>query len=420
MYNWIITKKEKVYLRELAKKQLEYSMLPIMKTREKQWYQHNDLKSDLPMITFETWTCADDILPPSQCQSEAAKKIETAIHMNIINHELIDDDTVVPAWYSIHWDPKISLFGVEVGKEYAKDSAGRNVGHVFNYVIGDLKQDLPSLGDTKYSVNKESVLAWKAFVEDIIGDILPVKLSMESIGICPTQDVVHLMGMENMMFAMMDYPDEFHLLMKRLTKDYKGFLRWIEKENLLLLNNGNTRLNQGSYGFTHNLPGKALSSNQEITTKQLWGYMDSQESVSISPAMYKEFLFPYYHEIASEFGLFSYGCCEPVDPIWEDCVSKYPRLRKVSISPWCDETYMGSALKGSDTIYHRKPSPNFIGVGKELDEEAYTEHILKTLKATKGCKLEFSFRDIYTLEGNKDKPRRAIEILRQLIDKENR
>lgn len=420
MYSWSISKTEKDYLRELAKKQLEYSMLEIMKTRTERWYDHNDLKSDIPMITFETWTCAEDILPPSQCQSEAAKEIETAIHMDIINHELINDDTVVPAWYSIDWDPKISLFGVEVGREYAKDSAGRNVGHVFNYVINDLKEDLGSLGDTKYSVDKERVLAWKAFVEDIIGDILPVKLSMGSIAICPTQDVVHLMGMENMMFAMMDYPDEFHLFMKRLVTDYKGFLRWMEKENLLLLNNGNTRLNQGSYGFTHHLPGKILSSNQEITTKQLWGYMDSQESVSISPAMYEEFLFPYYHEIASEFGMFSYGCCEPVDPIWEDCVSKYPRLRKVSISPWCNEDYMGEALKGSNIIYHRKPSPNFIGIGKELDEEAYSEHIVKTLNATKGCKLEFSFRDIYTLEGNRDKPRRAIEILRQLIDKENR
>ena len=79
---------------------------------------------------------------------------------------------------------------------------------------------------------------------------------------------------------------------------------------------------------------------------------------------------------------------------------------------------MGEALKGSNVIYHRKPSPNFVGVGKELDEEGFKEHILKTIRCAKGCKLEFSFRDVYNLEGNPDKPRRAVQIVRELIDKE--
>ena len=78
---------------------------------------------------------------------------------------------------------------------------------------------------------------------------------------------------------------------------------------------------------------------------------------------------------------------------------------------------MGEALRGSRTIFHRKPSPNFIGVGKELDEEAFAGHIRRTLEAARGCNLEFSFRDIYTLGGDRGKPRRAVQIVRQLIDK---
>ncbi len=149
----------------------------------------------------------------------------------------------------------------------------------------------------------------------------------------------------------------------------------------------------------------------------MWGFMDSQETVSISPEMFGEFFFPYYNEVAKNFGLLSYGCCEPVHPIWEKYISKLAGLRKVSISPWCDEDYMGQALKGSNVIYHRKPSPNFVGVDIELDEAAYSEHIKKTLTCAKGCKLEFSFRDIYTLGGRPGKPRRAVEILRNLIEK---
>ena len=86
--------------------------------------------------------------------------------------------------------------------------------------------------------------------------------------------------------------------------------------------------------------------------------------------MYEEFIFPYYKRISDLYGIFSYGCCEPVDPIWDNCLSKCENLRKISISPWCKEELMGEKLRGTKVIYHRKPSPNFIGVGKELDEEA--------------------------------------------------
>ncbi|MDL2293330.1 hypothetical protein LJC60_01715 [Ruminococcaceae bacterium OttesenSCG-928-D13] len=76
--------------------------------------------------------------------------------------------------------------------------------------------------------------------------------------------------------------------------------------------------------------------------------------------MYAEFVFPYYERIAQVYGRLSYGCCEPVDPVW-DMVSRLPNLRKISISPWCNEEKMGEALRGSSIIYHRKPSPTSLG-----------------------------------------------------------
>ena len=88
----------------------------------------------------------------------------------------------------------------------------------------------------------------------------------------------------------------------------------------------------------------------------------------------------------------------------------------MSISPWCDEEFMGERLQGSDIIYHRKPSYIYLGVGSELDVDAFIKDMIKTLKAAKGCKLEFAFRCIYTLTGNREKPRQAIKILRNLID----
>ena len=144
--------------------------------------------------------------------------------------------------------------------------------------------------------------------------------------------------------------------------------------------------------------------------------MDSQESVGLSPEMYHEFVFPCYRRIAEAYGLLSYGCCEPVHPIWDD-VKTLHNLRKVSISPWCNEEIMGERLRGQRVIYQRKPSPNFLGVGKTLDEEAVREHITTTLKAAQGCKLEITQRDVYTIANDVDKVRRYVAIIRDLIDK---
>ena len=92
---------------------------------------------------------------------------------------------------------------------------------------------------------------------------------------------------------------------------------------------------------------------------------------SSSPAMKK---------LPLPMAFFPMAAAEPVDPIWDKCLSRLTNLRKVSISPWCNEEFMGERLRGSKVIYHRKPSPNFLGVDPVLDEDAFRAHIGKALR----------------------------------------
>lgn len=415
MYNFYVTPEERKCLRELAKKQLEYSQLPIMEERKQLWYKHNEGNSVRPMIHVEIWTFEHDILPEFKCETETGRAIELELYRNFTNYEKIDDDRIVPPYFPIQWDTYFKLFGVTIEKEHAVNSTGQNVGHRFKYIINDLEEDFPKLGPTEYGADKEKTLAWKEFLENIFGDILPVKITNNCLGAVPTQEVIHLMGMENMLFAMYDYPDTFHAFMKRISDDYIGYFKWLESEGLLLPTASYEMLGQGSFCFTHELP-QEVPAGGKLTTKDLWGFMDSQETVGISPAMYEEFIFPYYKRVSDLFGLFSYGCCEPVDPIWDNCLSKCENLRKVSISPWCNEELMGEKLRGTKVIYHRKPSPNFIGVDEVFDEEGWRQHIIKTLKAARGCNLEISQRDVYSLKGDLERPRKAVKIIRELIE----
>jgi hypothetical protein len=418
-YNFYVKPEERSYLRELAKKQREYAKLPVMEERKNLWYAHNSLKGKRPIIVMEIDSFIDDIFPDLKCETPAAKEIERNLLFLIINHELINDDKVIPPYYTIYWKISIKEFGIDIKKEYARDSKGRTIGYSQQHPITDLKRDLPRLQPSIFRMDKEYTFSWKNFVEEIFGDILPVKIKNDSLHwhIAPSMKVVDLMGLENMMYAMADYPEQMHELYRFLQEDILSFVKWQEKEGLLVLNNGNDYAGAGSYGFTTELPGEDYKESRNITAKDLWVNMNSQETVGISPAMFREFIFPYYRNLAEKFGLVYFGCCEPVHDIWNDCISLLPGLRKVSVSPWCNEEFMGEILKANGVVYSRKPNPNFLGVEKYFDEEAFRRHIIKTLNAANGCNLEFIFRDVYTLSGDISKPGRSVSIVRELIDK---
>lgn len=74
---------------------------------------------------------------------------------------------------------------------------------------------------------------------------------------------------------------------------------------------------------------------------------------------------------------------------------------------------MGERLKGKKIVYLRKPSPNFLGVGEALDEDAVRAHIAHTVQSAQGCTLEFACRDVYSVNRNPNKVKRYIEIIRE-------
>lgn len=410
-----VTPQERECLRELAKKLHEIANLPVMKTREQEWYAHNEMRGERPMIIVETASFWNDMRPEMQCQSPFAQYLEDYMYRHIVQQEQIGDDCVCPDYIEINMEIRSRDYGFDVPVHYSRDSEGRNVGYEWDHPIACIEEDFHKLGPFEFSYNRESTLARKAAAEEILGDILPVKLvnRANEWNFMPTQKSVVLMGLENWMMSMLDEPEQNHRLMRYLTDNITAYARWQEENDLFTMNNGNHYTGAGSRGFTHEL---APSADGKIRTCNLWGNMNSQESYSISPAQYKEFVFPYYAEFAKNFGLMYYGCCEPVHPFWKDCLETIPNLRKISISAWCNEEFMGEALRGRKTIFSRKPAPQYLGVGREFDEEGYTAHIKRTMTAARGDKAEFIFRDVYTLTGDTTKPRRAVEILRRLIE----
>ena len=415
---YVISAQDREILREVAKMQLEHANMESNKERIKLWYKHNALQGDRPLIHLEMWTFAQEILPQRlRCQGEFARKVETTLYCNFLNQQLFDDDRVTPDYYPLNYDTHFELFSIKIKKDLTTAADGsQSVGHHFVSVVEDLEDDYDKMKETDFGVDLESTEAKRRAIEEAIGDILPVKMQMDCLYSVPTQMLVHFMSMENMMFNMYDYPELFKEMMDRIANDTLAYYRMLEEKRLILPTVSFESVGQGTWSFTNELPGYEEWQKRPFTTKDVWGFMDSQETVGISPQMYEEFIFPCYKKISEQYGLLSYGCCEPVDPIWDNCISKLENLRKVSISPWCNEEFMGERLQGSKVIFHRKPSPNFLGVNPTLDEDAVRAHIRKSLQAARGCKMEITQRDVYTIHNDIAKARRYVEIIRQEIE----
>lgn len=406
-----MTEKDRQRLRELAKKQMDFAQSESNRELVALWRRHNSFMGERPLIHIEVGTFQQEVIAPLlQCEDGFARGVEYNLLHNVVNAELFGDDRPVAPYYQLSYPTWFHLFGQQLQEDVITDASGLQMGHKFAHSITDLQKDFAKiLEPSTFGVNKGLAEHQKAILEDIFADILPVKLTMGSLYAVPTQKVVHMMGMQAMLFAMYDYPDAFQQMMARIAEDYIAYFHFLQAEGYLLPTTAYESLAQGSFCFWEEEP-----AHTPPHTSDVWGFMDSQETVGLSPEMFREFIFPCYRQIGALFGRLSYGCCEPVHTFWED-IKTFSNLKKVSVSPWCDEAFMAEQLRGQDIIFHRKPSPNYLGVGNTLDEDAFRAHIEHTIKTARGCHLEITQRDVYTVNHDIRKVRRYVEIIRESI-----
>ena len=415
---WHIPDEERRYLRDLAQKQAEYAALPVMAQRTQMWYDLNDGHStERPPVIIETWTFDRDFMPETvfRCTSPTGRRIERQLLRNVRNHELINDDKVIPDTFDIGWFVDIDEYGIKIPREAVKDADGIETGYRWLHPLKDLERDLDLLKPAVCAVDRERTYAWQAFVGDLLGEFLPVVIRTGAFSSnMLTHRVVELLGMQAYFTAMLDTPYAVHALMAFLRDNSLRMMAWAESEGLLRVNNGNQDSFGSSYNFTERLPAPGHAGGPARLI-DMWGNANSQETVGVSPTMFHEFCFPYYRDVCAPLGQIYYGCCEPVHPFWDD-LCQIPHLKKVSISRWCDEAFMGDALRGTEIVFSRKPDPNFLSVDQTLDEEAWAAHIRETLEATRGVFVEFIVRDVYTVHGDLGNARRAVEVAQREIE----
>lgn len=414
--SWPVNVSDLAILRELFRRQREIAQAPVMAERAQLWTRHASLERARPMILAETGGVLDELIPLAtlRCQEPWARQMERDLRELIFRHEQVDDDAVVLPWIQYGWAVAVGDFGVTTELVHGANE-GRLGSYHWDPPIKDLDKDFDRLHFRALSVNREKTAAWAAFLTEHFGDILPVRLRASywwTTGL--TWTAINLIGLEPLMLALYDNPAGLHRLMAFLRDECLHFLDWFEREGLLTLNNENDYVGSGSQGWTTELPqtGESLngwrgsngknsesvpsgeSVEKPARLRDLWGLSESQETVGVSPQMFEEFVFPYQLPVISRFGLSYYGCCEPLHQRWQ-VIKRIPNLRRVSISPWCDQEKMAAAL-GGDYIFCRKPNPALISTGR-FDEDAIRADLRATLRAVGSQPLELVMKDVHTL-----------------------
>ncbi len=419
--------KEIAALRTLAARWMEHAANPIMTVRRRQWRAIKDLKMEKPVILVETCMLSDYIGQDELvCQDPYLRNVEKSLFEIVRHADEIGDDIVVDPYFCVPWELEMSDYGVPIVATHATSSDGSDIGYTFNFGVQS-EADVARLHRRERRVNR--ALSWQRqeLLEDIFGDILPVRLGgydpfNENPGYKPwlgnlfvglTMDLFKLVGNNNLLYWVYDKPDLIRQLMELFRDDRKAHFQFMEREGLLLQNTDTWMPCPGSYGFVSDLPEPA-EDGQNVRLRDCWVWLDSQESAPISPRMFNELFLPYIAEVAQPFGLAYYGCCEGLHDRFPYIEKAVPNLRAVSVSGWSNPFQMAELL-GKKYVYSRKPTPAYIS-GKYPDWELLEKDMRDTFTAAKDCNLELCFRDIYTVDGDRSRLARWVQMTRALMN----
>ncbi|NLL83046.1 MAG: hypothetical protein GX230_02235 [Lentisphaerae bacterium] len=402
-------------LRRIAATKVELAHSEINQERRRAWLAHDTASPLRPMILAESFDIRDSVkvFDPTRdllCSGDWARTIEHQLFVEIHRFANVADDHVIEPWYNLNWHVSATDYGLNKTVHTASNN-GHLGANNWEPALHDFDADFKKLHQREFSVDRPTTLATKEAVDKIIGDIIPTRIRGSfywTMGM--TIKAIDLIGLENLMLFMYDNPDGLHRLMSFLCEDAIAEAEWLEREELLSLNNENDYIGSGSEGYTCDLPQPDLQQGSPVRMKDCWVLSESQETVGVGPDLFAEFIFPYQQKIAEKFGKCYYGCCEPVDNRWH-ILKQLTNLARVSVSPWANQEFMADAC-GRNIVFSRKPNPALISTAA-FNEDAIRNDLRHTLQVARNCSLEIIMKDVHTLNNQPGRLKRWVELARE-------
>jgi len=328
-----------------------------------------------------TLTCGDTYL----------REIEWFLRSNIYKNRHMPADMVVPRFISINKIVQSSGIGISVKEEcLSTDQKNHIVSHKYEDIL-QTDEDIEKLHKPEITYDEAETLRSYHMVGEILGDIIPVKLSgADSYGVVTWDDIARYRGVTNMLIDLVERPEFMHKTVRKLTEISLSVLEQFEELGLF---DNDPLLLHCTPSQTSGLP--CVSGDGHATRKNIWGRGAAQIFASVSKDMHDEFDISYMQQTIGQCGLSYYGCCEPLDKKI-DIVEKIPNLRKISITPWADVNIAAEAIQDR-YVLSSKPNPAAVAVSV-LDKDNLKSELREILSACKknNCSCDIVLKDIST------------------------
>lgn len=393
-------------VRGLAKKVVEIASSDEYKAIRKRWCDVNSLrKPDRFPVYCRPVGCWGELLDEGtlQCKDSALRNIERVFRMNLIKHEIGDDDPI-----ESYWSVGVSF------DQHTPHTWGVQPKHISSGVAGGAykfdpplktEADFDKLAFPEYTYNEERTQKSLAYMQEILGDAMEIRLTC-GLPIHPGLGGIaaELRGLDQIMYDMADSPELVHRLMKHLQEGILRAYKVYEDSGMLTLNNS------GAMYLSDPPRNDAKLSNIKIN--DLWGHTESQEFQEISPTMWEEFLLSYQIPIMEKFWLTSYGCCEDLTRKIKG-VLKISNLRIFVSSAWTDLAKVAEAVGDKYTIMWRQKATDV--VFNDLDD--IRRHLDEGMKIVKDCHVQIVLRELQTLDGKPNRLKEWATIAKEITAK---
>lgn len=404
---------DKNILRSLAAEIAEIAALPIQKEKIRLWKALNGKKPIRPMVAIDQvcWNemNVDDELT-LQCVTKEARQYEEQFRQILYQWHHFPVDRVVEPVLRVPKAVENTGFGLEVKEQIAiSDETSSVVGHAYK---NQFERD-EDLGKIKMPVITHDTAETERrldFAHTVFDGLLEVKPQGVDPYLSVWDPISTWMGVEELLYALVDRPDFMLALANRMVEGYMLMLDQLEEQGLLI---DHQPLIHCTGAYTDELPAPGFDP-EKPRTKDLWMFGLAQVFATVSPEMFEKFEIEPNMPLFSRFGLVYYGCCDPLDRKMKQ-VRRIPHLRKVSMSPWVNEELGASEIRG-DYVFSRKPNPALLAA-PQFDEQAVRDHLWHSVDVCRryGCPLELILKDISTVKYEPQRLWRWAEIAMDVV-----
>jgi hypothetical protein len=381
---------ERDHLRRLAAQVAEIAAHPKQEARRELWYRHNRLERVRPLVLVFPEDSWGEILGEDQLTVEDPFWRQWEWHLRHLVYRdqgMVDDFVVEPDLY-VRRVVRSSGWGMSpryVRPRFEKGS------YVWEAPLQD-ERDLDRLHLPEVEVDEAATERAREATEEALGDLLRVRVH----GALPHANLIGeataLRGLQQVLLDMHDRPAWLHRLMRRLSDGLMRGVERLERGGHLTLNNRGHYNDSGGIGFSDELPAVGYAGRARLA--DLWGFGVAQELAGVGPSQHEEFVLQYQLPLLERCGLNAYGCCEPYDHKYDMLFRRVPRLRRVSISPWCDLAQAAAALEDR-CIFSWKPNPAMVST--LFDPRQVRAYVRRALEQTRGCVVEIIHKDTFTV-----------------------